>query len=400
MGWSLFKRSAKDKLFGSTKDDALGVQKLEMADARRGVIYFLGNTQSVVVPKFDGGVFSSFIADPTCLSDLKNGSVFILEKTGPGKKIVQGVTKAKDAITGALAPIYETIKGFFSHLYNKIVERFGNDADGIEAIGEYIVWAAAELSQAMTSLIPGWGYVQSAADMYKGARQAVIAAKEFVTQLYSGYGVKLLGGHPAIIANALARHSLAQFGGGLKDVAVGAGKIALQAGGDALAGVGALFSALTGALQRIANLVDRYIQRFQVQKVLRRARQEWAIRDSDASLVASHKQFSEWFQSAVILTPVVAAMVLGSGFAAHPYRFLALLKVGDEVVTGSQFSAGVKHIETLKGIAGRYVSNYIDNYRVKFVSDDKLIQARLNELQTGMQVEHIDWHTNPLYTGT
>ncbi|MFW5739799.1 MAG: hypothetical protein ACOC1F_05475 [Myxococcota bacterium] len=48
----------------------------------------------------------------------------------------------------------------------------------------------------------------------------------------------------------------------------------------------------------------------------------------------------------------------------------------------------------------RYVSNYIDDYRVKFVSDDKLIQARLNELQTGKQVEHIDWQTNPLYTGT
>ena len=62
--------------------------------------------------------------------------------------------------------------------------------------------------------------------------------------------------------------------------------VGLQAAGDAFAGVGALFSAITGLLQRIANMVARAVQRLKVKSILDRAKQEWLIRDSDSGLVA------------------------------------------------------------------------------------------------------------------
>lgn len=382
-------RSAKDKAFGSTQDTALGVQKKEMADARLGVLYFLGNTRAVPKPKLELGLVGSFVADTTALSDLKDASLWIVNHTGPGKKVVEGVTKAKDWVADKLKPITDLIKNFFNHLKIKIVETFGEAWDGIEAIAEYIVWATAELSQVLTNLIPGWGYVQSAADMYKGAKQAVVGVIRFVDQLYSGWGVKLMGGHPSVIANALARHSLVMIGSGLKDVAIAGVKIGLQAGGDALAGVGAVFSAVAGALQRIVALIDRFIQRFRVQAVLKRAHNEWLIHKSDTCIASNHKQFSEWFQNAVITTPIIAALTLGSGFAGHPYRFLQLIHTGDQVVTQAQFDAGVKHIEKLKSLASKYVSSYVDDYRTDFVSDDELVKARLLEIVHGKGLVHV-----------
>ena len=384
-----FHRSAKDTVFGNTQDTALGVQKLEMADARLGALYFLGNTKAVPMPKFDLGLIGSFVADTTALGDLKDASLWLVKQSGPGRKVVQSAKKAKDWVADKLKPITDVIKSFFQYLRRKIVETFGDTWDGIEAIAEYIVWATAELSQVLTSAIPGWGYVQSAADMYKGAKQAVVGTIRFVDQLYSGWGVKLLGGHPSIIANALARHSLVMIGSGLKDVAVAGVKIGLQAGGDALAGVGAVFSAVAGILQRIVALIDRFIQRFRVKAVLKRAHDEWAIHGSGTCIANNHKDFSEWFQNAVVTTPIIAALTLGSGFVGHPYRFLQLLQTGDQVVTQAQFNAGVKHIEKLKGLASKYVSSYIDDYRTDFVSDDALVKARLLEIVHGKGILHV-----------
>lgn len=395
-----FGRRVKDKLFGNTEDTSKGIQTAEMADARKGVIYFLGNINTAVVFNPDLSLVGNFIADTTLLSDLKKGSVALIKKTSAGRALVSGVNKVKEWIADKLSVITDWFKDLFQKFGKKLQEWLGPAADGAEVIAEYIVWATAELTQLMTEAIPGWGYVQSAADLYKGLRQAVIATKNFISQLYSGYGVKLLGGHPSIIANALARHSLAELGSGIKDAGVAVGKIAIEAGGDALAGVGSIFSACVGAFQRVINFVDRIIQRWKLQKVLDKARDEWALHKAPGPLIGNHQKFSEWFQSACCITPVVAAFTVNCGFAANPMRFLQLLKADDSVVSQSEFDKGAKHIVKLQSLGKRYLKKYADDYRIGFDSDDKYVKARLRELILGEQVEHLEWHVNPLYTGT
>ena len=414
------KRKIKDKMFGNTQNTAMGVQIAELADARLGATYMLANTDIKKIPSFSVDPIGAFVSDTTALSDLKTGCQYLLTKTDRGAKLVSKAKDLKGAIANSkaahkmedfgaavkaskvgtaaiaaghkmselVAKIKEKIAEFFRHMMDKIRVTYGDALFGMEWLSEFGIWAVSSFTQGLADLIPGWGYVQAAADIYAGVRTAVIKSKDFIEQMWSGYGVKLLGGHPSVIANALARHSAKGLVGGLKDVTLGIGSIAVEAAGDAAGGAGTIISAVTGVLSRIASLVEYIIQRVRIKKVLKTAKEAWDNRMSASSLVNDHKRFSEWFQNAVITTPVVAALVMGSGFAAHPYKFLQLMQPNTGVIGSSEYAKGVHHIETLKKLSNKYIQEYNDNYSVTFTSSDGIIAARLKEMQESYSVLH------------
>ena len=85
----------------------------------------------------------------------------------------------------------------------------------------------------------------------------------------------------------------------------------------------------------------------------------------------------------MVVTPVVAALVISSGFVSHPQRFLALLDpTGGLVVTQKDYDKGVLYIEQLKSIAGDYLKEYADVYKLEFSSPDPIVQARLDKVFT------------------
>lgn len=400
------KRAVKDKIYGKTKDTAGGVQQLEMADARRGVIYFLGNTKAARTGlKLDFGIVSNFVGNTEVAEDVGKGALWLVEKVSVARGAIdagkQKVQAVKDWAADKLKPLTDMIQQYFGELLSKLRLKYGYLLDGCDALTECVGWLTSTLTKTLADAIPGWGYVQSAADIYSGAKTAIQGAWKGLQQLYSGYGVQLLGGHPSIIANMLGRHALAMVAGGLKDIGIASGKIAMMGAADAAAGVGALVSVVSEILLKIAGLVERLVQRFLLNRALRQASEQWSIRDGGAGLIADHKKFSEWFQSAVIATPVIAALTLNSGFAAHPYRFLQLLDGGGQVVSQSQFDSGVAHIDKLKSIGADYVRAYIDAYSTTFESPDKLVQARLQEIITGKGIQHVAepaWQNNPIHT--
>ncbi|MCW8333295.1 hypothetical protein J4N42_16625 [Vibrio sp. SCSIO 43135] len=389
----IFKRKIKDKLFGKTTNTALGVQQLEMADARMGAMFMLANTEISKVSSFSNGhFFENFVIGAEPLSDLKTVSMGLLEKTDAmakfqqtkaGQNITKAVTIVGEATSVVIQKVKQIISDFFRMLVNKVKAVYGEALYTAEWFAEFGTWLAGEFAGNFSSFIPGWGYVQSAADIYSGVKQAVCKSRDLVTQFYAGRGVELLGGHPSIIANALARHSAAGALGGLKNAAVGITKIGLEAAGDAFAGAGMLVSFITGLFERIVGLVDYMVQRTLVGKVLKRAKKEWVNKDSGSSMLKDHKRFSEWFQSAVITTPIIAALVMGSGFVGHPYKFIQLLAPNLAVVSQAEFDKGVIYIEKLKSLSSDYVQEYVEGYSVDFSSRNGVINARLNELKDG-----------------
>lgn len=399
------KRTVQDKLFGKTKDTAVDVQQSEMADARRGIVYFLGNTKPVRQGlKLDFGIVSGFVGNTEIVQDVGKGALWMVEKVSVARGAVDAVKQkaqaVKDWTADKLKPLTDLIERFFRDLQVRLGQKYGYLLDVCDALTECMGWLTSNFTKTLANAIPGWGYVQAAADIYTGAKGAIDGAWKGLQQLYSGWGVQLLGGHPSIIANALGRHALAMIGGGLKDIAIASGKIAAMGAGDAAAGVGALIAIVTDILTRVAGLVERLVQRFLLGRVFTQAAGEWRLRDSGNGMVGSHKKFSEWFQGAVIGTPVVAALALNSGFAAHPYRFLKLLDTGGQVNTQAQFDSGVAHIDRLKSIGSDYVRSYIDAYSTSFESADKLVQARLHEIITGKGIQHVAepaWRDNPIH---
>ena len=340
----------------------------ERDDARRGALYFLGKTHIEPSPKMDLGLVNNFVGGPGVLSDAKS----VVQALIP-QSVSSAFKPAKDVID----KVTELIQSFFHSVQERIIGIFGSATYGIEWAAEFVGWGLSVFSGGLASAIPGWGYVQAANDLYSGVKQAVLKAKEYLDNVWNQRGVRLMDGMPQDIADALARHSAVGVAGGLKDAGIASVSIGLEAAGDAAGGAGTIVSVVTGILQRIANLIDWLIQRFRMKSVLGQAAEEWQTREDPGSLVNNQEPFNQWFRKNILCTPIVAALTLKSGFVGHPYRFLSLINNGDEIVSQAEFDAGVHYIEKLKSIAGNYVTDYIDTYRLMFTSDDKIVAARL-----------------------
>ncbi len=391
MQFKVFKRRIKNTLFGNADNSALDAQLQGMADARYGALYFLAKTDMTKSKSFSVSLVDSFVINTEPLQDAKEFASKLLQKSRAGRAFASGISVIGEATSAVIAKIKAMLSDFFHGLIEKVKSVHGALLGSAEWVTEFGMFLVSEFAGNLSSLIPGLGYVQSATDIYSGVKQAILKTTDFATQMYAGRGVELLGGHPAIIANALARHSLTGLAGGLKSTALGITSIGLEAAGDAAGGAGAIVSLVTGILERIVDVVDRLVQYALVKRVLKKASKEWDNRGSSTALINDHKAFSYWFQNVVVTTPVIAAMVMGSGFVAHPQKFLQLISGDDKTnkpdMHKSKYQAkydkGVSYIEKLKSLSGSYVQEYIDGYGVEFGSKDGIVSARLNELTGG-----------------
>ena len=346
------------------------IQQEELADARRGTLYFLGRIDLQPVSSFDLGLVASFVTGTGFLKDLKQGTLQVVKSCDTGKKTVAGISEF-------IRPLREQIAKFIDALTDRFAALYGDYAPLMEWLGDFGSWAVNTLVGSLADIIPGWGYVQGAASIYDGVKQSVTGAINWISQVYSGYGVKLLEGGPTVMAESLARHNATALAGGLKDIAVASTKLGLQAAGDAVAGVGAIVGAVTGILQRIANLLGYCVQRFMVTRTLNQAKNQW---DNKGPMIEDGDEFLSWFKRASVFTPIVPSLTLLSGFVGHPYRFLQLISPADQVTDQASFDKGVKHIEKLKSLATDYAKTWQDSYKLKFTSTDNLISARIADI--------------------
>ena len=320
----------------------------------------------------------------------------IFKESKVGKAVSSGlnfVSEQKDRIKQLFAD-------YFQKMLDKIRLTYGDALHGAEWVTEMGTWLVTEFTEGLADLCPGLGYVNNFVDLYDGLKGAVLKSKEFIEQLWTGHGVELLGGHPSIIAKALARHSgygAAKATGGL---AITATTIGLKAAGDATSGTGTIIGLVAGVLNRVASLIDYIIQRARLGKVLKKAKEAWLNRTSQGSMVKDHKQFSEWFQKSVITTPIIASLAVGSGFVAHPYRFAKLLVAEDQAISDAEFTKCMKHIKVLQKVAANHISEYKDAYGIEFKSDQPVIAGRLTQLDAGASrgfIEHEEVHTTMSY---
>ena len=348
------------------------IQQEQLDDARKGTLYFLGNLEMVSVPSFDVGLIGNFVGGTTILSDMKAASMTLLKATSPGKAVIDG-------ISDFIKPIKDLFVGFFDALISRLVALYGEETAALEWVGEFGSWAVSTFVGSLAEVIPGWGYVQAAADIYDGTKKAVTGAIRWLTQVYSGWGVSLLEGEPSIISQAVARHNAAALGGGLKDMAVTSISVGLQAAGDSAGGAGSIFSAVTGFLQRIANMIGYCIQRFLMNRTFSQARHQWK---NDGEMKTNHTQFNQWFKRSVVCTPVIASLVMCSGFVANPLKFLALMDEEGAVITQEKYNDGIHYIDKLKELSKTYINQYCDNYKVTFKTEDSVINGLLSKVIT------------------
>ena len=282
-----------------------------------------------------------------------------------------------DGVSAFIGPIKEALASFFDALVERLVGIYGEASVGLEWVGEFGAWAVSTFAGSLADVIPGWGYVQSAGDLYDGTKQAVLSAIKWLGQVYSGWGVSLLDGGPSIISQAIARHNATALAGGLRDMAIASTSIGLQAAGDGAAAAGSIISAVVGFLQRIANLVGYCVQRFLVNRTLSQAAYQWT---NNGEMKTNHSQFNQWFKRSVVCTPVVASLVMCSGFVANPLKFLALIDDEKGVITQDKYNEGVEYILKLQDLSKSYIKEYCENYKVTFKSEDGVISGLMSRV--------------------
>lgn len=378
----------KEIVFGSVRMDAAGVQTAEMADARKGVLYFLSNTTTEPFEKpfsMGSSLLKNAIGSTQIFSDLASFADWSLTHGPVGNTTFgQLLSSAGHWITEIAQKIDREISHLFTKVLNKLAEIFGKFNTKIEGL-------LKKISEQMLSFlvgkimgtIPGWSHLKTITGLYENVRIAATNIYALFSQFWSGYEVSLLGGHPDIIASALARHSATACATGLLNLSYESFKVGISAT-DLLTGIGStLFNILDSVLMAIIKLVESKVQTYIINKSINTAEEHWHIRASSTSMIYRHDEFSKWFRNAVIPCPIIAALVLNSGFTAHPYRFLRLLIDDKWIMTQDAYEKGVQHIQSLKKIAKNYIQSYAEQYEFRFIGKDDLISSRLNELFKG-----------------
>ncbi|WP_064609331.1 hypothetical protein [Photobacterium sp. J15] len=381
--FSTIKRDTKDFFFGNTRHNAFGIQNNALAESRYATLCILANTEIKRELSFDTGLMGNYVGSLEPLNDLKDGCAFLLNQTMGGQKIVNAVSYVGESLSAIMEKIKALIAGFFSETLQKIQEHY-ECFKTVECIAGMGTWLASEFADNLTNCIPGLDYYQNAGDMYEGMKTAVLKAKDFVNQMYKGIGVDLLNGHPTIIASALARHSLTSAAGGVAKAGVAATKIGLASAANVAGGWGFLVSMISGLLERIIKLVDTIVQSQQLKKVFGDAKEIWnSYRVSGHDVIGNHDDFAKWFQGAVITTPIVAAIVMGSGCVNHPNSFLQLVNSHNMILEQGKFNKGVAYITELQKQSGKYFREYSENYGVVISSPDGFIESQFKSLREG-----------------
>lgn len=350
--------------------EAKYIQIKELEDSKKGSLYFLSKLQLETAPSFSIGLAGKFLVNTEPLSDLKSGCEFLLGKTSISNTPFFEKTHA----------IVETIEGhiqkFFDAILDKAKSLFGEALVGVEWLSEFAVWGIQNITGSLANLIPLWGYVRAAADMYSAIKTSVLSTIKLIEQSWSGYGVNLLTGTPSVIANALVQHNAMGVLGGLKDLALKSLEVGLEAAGDVAGGVGSLISLITDILERIFQLVMLCVQKYRVKSIISEAKDAYTA-------TTSLSDFYKWFRFNSVTMPIIPSLVLQSGYVANPIRFLSLFDSTNEVIGQKEYDKGVKHIETLKALSKDYINDYKSSYKLIFNSSDAVSNKLLSDCYKG-----------------
>ncbi|CAK3820915.1 hypothetical protein [Vibrio crassostreae] len=369
-------------------------------EGRVTIINYLSSLKVERTPKIGLDLIGNFVIDTTAVTDacgvakklIKEQVGDILQKS----QVLLKVTKVAESVSTAIhqsrpvkffksvgtsikdkvistkesliAKLEQLIQRFCSNILDKLKKAYKDIKWVVNYLTDISLWLVSSIIGDLSSLIPGLGYVQNAADIYKGAKKAVTGLTSYFSLKLSGRGVRLNDGYPDIIAYDISSHVACKGFLGIKDVGVKIGQIAAQAAGDAVAAVGSIVNYVINVLGRIATAIDYIIQRVNLYRVKKKAKIEREKLLSANSIARNADSFSEWFVESMALSPILTALLMHSNTIAHPMVFLSLLDRYGHLKGSSQsnYEKGSAHIKNIKKQALDYIKEYSGQYSVKF----------------------------------
>jgi hypothetical protein len=291
-----------------------------------------------------------------------------------GMTLAVGVDLVVETVKTIGKNLWAAVHKFVDYVRNRM---FQNDSFAAGIIGSVIKpligIAIGEICKAAAPFMGG------AVQLATGIARTVDAAIERTALWWNRAKVKLTDGHFALIGDSIEWQVVKGMLYGLWTALKGAADIAMNA---FLPGTGSLASVVMAALEWIAKLIFRLVERGRVQKFLEEhAQRLWTTeRDlaersegptipghvgpsyvyepsrtpNSRSVVHNRARFVEFFKKGCDASVMLPMITLNSGICGSIYEQIEMLEPNGRI-SQSEFDAGVRYFTRLRRITGTYL---------------------------------------------
>ena len=205
-----------------------------------------------------------------------------------------------------------------------------------------------------------------------GLIDAVSAGTTRYIEYSHGKHVNILSGHPATIVNEIRRAMDISLCNGLYKTLKGGAQLAVEG---VTAGAASPVSSLVFSI--VEALVSTTWKVYDIQRMRQffaEAKLQYALREQPSALHTRPMAFNAWYRNYALGTPVISVLAVNSGICGDKMRFLKMYTASNQVVTQSEFDAGVRYVDELQV----WGTKYLAEVGYKFDSDDPLTKGLLN----------------------
>ncbi len=247
--------------------------------------------------------------------------------------------------------------------------------------------------------------VGAAMDMAKGLVNMADAAMIAFRKWLDGRHVVVAAGHPTAVVNAIQSGIRLSAFEGLWQFLKGAANLGATFGA---AGAGLATSIITTVVEVVAKIVYRLFEASHIGKFIESAKQHWANRDKKDALVKRPAEFSRWFASYALRTPVIGILTLNSNICGDKMVYLSMFSGKDQLRgialtdeeeeaaaaegKSNEFAAAIKHFEAgtkmlddLKPWGAEYLANC--GISLQSVATDKVRATGVNRRGNEVVIE-------------
>jgi hypothetical protein len=379
-------------------------------NARLGIIYFFSKLQfqfndfkllleapaDLMGNVSTFGAFKQDLGNDTTLSDaiddgiglgtdiFKTGTILSTDLTDAG---LQGVQENTPATARLRRIVDDFIKSIWSALIDKFKLSWDNAAEwvnlGVNILKSVAMICVGILAKKVAPFIGGGlDILGGVAKIFKGLRQLIV-------DKWRGSRLAMLPGHPSTIYNSLRLHMSRSMFKGFYEVIKGATSTAVDAISAGLSaasyggavGVMGLAKSIAGlvlsVLELIAKFMYRLVEGIFIKLFMKQARKHWETRGDQIAIHRSHERFNDWYRKSAIAIPAIAALTINGSICGDSMRFLQVVNDDGGVVSQAQFTAGCKHLDSLKG----YGAQLISDSGWHFYSKDPMVKGALERAQ-------------------
>ncbi|EDL54326.1 hypothetical protein VSAK1_24875 [Vibrio mediterranei AK1] len=289
--------------------------------------------------------------------------------------------------------ILQKIKEILKKMCDKIQDiLFGPAGDML--LKRFCSWLVEKVAKNLFNLIKKHSSESKIAGVVKGVTKAVTQTADMIYNWRLGCGVTLLKSPAQDICSALTKAQGQRIIEGIGESVGSAAIIGAQITSASVNPAGPKFvGALAGILSKIFGEIIKFFEMRRIKTALTDAKTMWKDIQTRRQHLATQNLSSQewvkgaqsgeyhiipvWLRASLLSSPILASILMASGYLSHPYRFVQMISPLDSVMLQSDFNKSRRYIDRLKKDAGLNIRVIKKSRGFVFTSQNPAVSAML-----------------------